>query len=51
MVADEAHGRMGHSMPDRPDELKYLGSLRFIRSDFVHFLRIFHFQRDFIVAR
>ena len=35
----------------RADELKYLGSLRFIRSDFVHFLRIFHFQRDFIVAR
>jgi nicotinate phosphoribosyltransferase len=35
----------------RPDELAYLGSLRFIRSDFVDFLRIFHFQRDFIVAR
>ncbi len=35
----------------RPDELRYLASLRFIRSDFVHFLRIFHFQRDFIVAR
>jgi nicotinate phosphoribosyltransferase len=35
----------------KPDELKYLASLRFIRSDFVHFLRIFHFQRDFIVAR
>ncbi len=35
----------------KPDELAYLGSLRFIRSDFVDFLRIFHFQRDFIVAR
>jgi nicotinate phosphoribosyltransferase len=35
----------------KPDELRYLASLRFIRSDFVHFLRIFHFQRDFIVAR
>ena len=35
----------------RPDELAYLGSLRFIRSDFVDFLRIFHFQRDFISAR
>ena len=33
------------------DELSYLGSLRFIRSDFVDFLRIFHFQRDFISAR
>jgi nicotinate phosphoribosyltransferase len=35
----------------RTDELRYLASLRFIRSDFVDFLRIFHFQRDFIVAR
>jgi nicotinate phosphoribosyltransferase len=35
----------------RPDELAYLGSWRFIRSDFVDFLRIFHFQRDFITAR
>ena len=35
----------------RSDELAYLRSLRFIRSDFVDFLRIFHFQRDFITAR
>ena len=35
----------------RDDELRYLASLRFIRSDFVDFLRIFHFQRDFIHAR
>ena len=35
----------------RTDELAYLASLRFIRSDFVDFLRIFHFQRDFITAR
>jgi nicotinate phosphoribosyltransferase len=34
----------------RTDELAYLKSLRFIRSDFVDFLRIFRFQRDFIVA-
>jgi nicotinate phosphoribosyltransferase len=32
------------------DELDYLASLRFIKSDFVDFLRIFHFQRDFIRA-
>jgi nicotinate phosphoribosyltransferase len=32
-------------------ELAYLGGLRFIRSDFVDFLRIFHFQREFIRAR
>ncbi|MDQ6627194.1 MAG: nicotinate phosphoribosyltransferase, partial [Pseudomonadota bacterium] len=35
----------------RSDELHYLAGLRFIRSDFVDFLRIFRFQRDFIVAR
>jgi nicotinate phosphoribosyltransferase len=35
----------------RAGELAYLGSLRFIRSDFVDFLRIFRFQRDFISAR
>jgi nicotinate phosphoribosyltransferase len=35
----------------RPDELAYLRGLRFIRSDFVDFLRIFHFQREFITAR
>lgn len=33
------------------DELAYLGSLRFIKSDFVDFLRIFRFQREFIEAR
>jgi nicotinate phosphoribosyltransferase len=35
----------------RSDELAYIGSLRFIRSDFVDFLRIFQFQREFITAR
>ena len=35
----------------RADELAYIGSLRFIRSDFVDFLRIFQFQREFISAR
>jgi nicotinate phosphoribosyltransferase len=35
----------------RNDELAYIGSLRFIRSDFVDFLRIFQFQREFIGAR
>jgi nicotinate phosphoribosyltransferase len=32
------------------DELAYLGSLRFIKPDFVDFLRIFKFQRRFIEA-
>ncbi len=35
----------------QPAELAYLSSLRFMRSDFVDFLRIFHFQREFISAR
>jgi nicotinate phosphoribosyltransferase len=33
------------------DDLAYLRGLRFIKSDFVDFLRIFRFQRDFISAR
>jgi nicotinate phosphoribosyltransferase len=33
-----------------PPELDYLRAMRFIRSDFVDFLRIFSFQRDFIRA-
>ncbi|MBA4109217.1 MAG: nicotinate phosphoribosyltransferase [Leptothrix sp. (in: Bacteria)] len=35
----------------QPDELAYLSSLRFIKSDFVDFLRIFRFQRDFIEVK
>lgn len=33
-----------------PDELAYIGSLRFMKSDFIDFLRIFQFQRAFIHA-
>lgn len=32
-------------------ELDYLRGLRFIKSDFIDFLRIFRFQRDFITVR
>jgi nicotinate phosphoribosyltransferase len=32
------------------EDWQYLAGLRFIRSDFVDFLRIFHLQRDFIRA-
>ena len=35
----------------RADELAYLRGWRFIKSDFVDFLRIFRFQRDFIEVR
>ncbi len=33
-----------------PDELAYVGGLRYITSDFIDFLRIFQFQRSFIEA-
>jgi nicotinate phosphoribosyltransferase len=33
------------------DELGYVGGLRYIKNDFVDFLRIFRFQRRFIEAR
>ena len=39
------------SLRFQADELAYLASLRFITSDFVDFLRIFQFQRDFISLR
>src|SRR4051812_29788466 len=32
------------------EDLEFLGSLHFMKSDFVDFLRIFHLQRDFIRA-
>lgn len=35
----------------KADELAYLAGLRFIKSDFVDFLRIFRFQRDFIEVK
>ena len=31
-----------------PEELEYLATLRYIKSDFVDFLRLFQFQRNFI---
>lgn len=33
------------------DELAYLRTLRFMKSDFIDFLRIFRFQRDFVSIR
>ena len=39
------------SLSFRADELAFLRGLRFMKSDFVDFLRIFRFQRDFIEVR
>jgi nicotinate phosphoribosyltransferase len=52
-LLDDVNEELDHlcTLCFKPDELAYLGSLRFIKSDFVDFLRIFHFQREFITAR
>jgi nicotinate phosphoribosyltransferase len=49
----EVNEQLDHlcSLSFTEDELAYVGGLRFIKSDFVDFLRIFRFQRRFIQAR
>jgi nicotinate phosphoribosyltransferase len=49
-LVDEVNEQLDHlcSLSFRKDELDYLASLRFIRSDFIDFLRIFRLQREFI---
>jgi nicotinate phosphoribosyltransferase len=51
-LADEMNAQLDHlcALRFKPDELAFLGGLRFIKSDFIDFLRLFHFQRDFIRA-
>ena len=51
-LAEEMNAQLDHlcALRFQPDELAFLGSLRFIKSDFIDFLRLFHFQRDFIRA-
>ena len=49
-LVNEVSAELDHlcSLSFQPDELSYLRSLRYMKSDFVDFLRIFRFQRDFI---
>ena len=49
----EIEAQLDHlcSLRFRREELEFIGSLRFIKSDFVDFLRIFSFQREFIQVR
>lgn len=49
----EVNEQLDHlcSLSFTEEELAYLAGLRFIKSDFVDFLRIFRFQRRFIQAR
>ena len=49
-LIDDVNAELDHlcSLRFAKDELEYLGQLRYIKSDFVDFLRLFQFQRDFI---
>ncbi|MES2936823.1 MAG: nicotinate phosphoribosyltransferase [Pseudomonadota bacterium] len=51
-LLDAVNAQLDHlcSLRFTRDELAWLGGLRFIKSDFVDFLRIFQFQREFIQA-
>ena len=51
-LAEEVSRELDHlcALRFQPDELTYLGGLRYIKSDFVDFLRIFQFQREFITV-
>jgi nicotinate phosphoribosyltransferase len=52
-LLDEVNEQLDHlcTLSLTEDELAYLGGLRYIKPDFVDFLRIFRFQRRFIGAR
>ena len=51
-LLDEVNAELDHlcSLRFAPGELAYVGGLRYIKSDFIDFLRIFQFQRNFIEA-
>jgi len=52
-LKDEVEQQLDHlcSMSFRIEELDYLRSLRYIKSDFVDFLAVFRFQRKFVTVR
>lgn len=49
-LVDDLSRELDHlcSLSFAADELAYLRTLRFMKSDFIDFLRIFRFQRDFV---
>ena len=51
-LLNEVNAQLDHlcTLAFSEDELAYLGSLRYLKSDFVDFLRIFRFQRRFVQA-
>lgn len=52
-LEDDVNRELDHlcSLMFKEDELNYLRSLRYIKSDFVDYLELFHFQRKFITAK
>lgn len=52
-LADQVSRELDHlcTLSFQPDELTYLSGLRYMKSDFIDFLRIFRFQREFISVR
>ncbi|MEJ6003728.1 nicotinate phosphoribosyltransferase [Paucibacter soli] len=52
-MVDEVNAQLDHlcTLRFQPDELEYLAGLRFIKPDFVQFLRLFQFHRSFIEAK
>jgi nicotinate phosphoribosyltransferase len=51
-LASEVEAQLNHlcSLSFKEDELEYLASKRYIKADFIDFLRIFHFQRRYITV-
>lgn len=51
-LLDDVNAQLDHlcSLSFTEDELAYIGGLRYMKADFVDFLRIFRFQRRFIRA-
>src|SRR5476649_2728257 len=53
LLADEVNRELDHlcTLRFQADELTYLRSLRFLKSDFIDYLAIFQFQRKFIEVK
>lgn len=53
LLEDAVNAELDHlcSLRFTKDELDYLAGLRYIKSDFVDFLRLFQFQRNFVQVR
>lgn len=49
---DEINAEIDHlcSLYFKDDELEYLGNLRFMKSDFIEFLSLFHLKRKYITV-